>query len=318
MLYPAQQGVALSFFHPVRDIGGNYVAGQAGSVTKALLGPDRLAATAGELAAVTLSDYATGWVKVTITEPRLGEYTLTLTNPSAPTADGRVEDYGVMVLAGLTPSATLLTSLDRVRTRLQLKKPNTSPAVPIQPGDAHDFDTLIALLISEVSDDYQGMLGRTFVDQAYTAFLDGSGTPHLVLPAGPVTSFTSLNSVEYTDDGAGGVTETLTVVPRHTYVVAGLANQPRFYGRGRVDLLGGAYFPRGPRRYKAVFGAGFATIPESVVGLATEAVVYRLMTRDTGHLLSQSQGDGSISYLRPQQMVEFREGRLGAFMLEAA
>jgi len=50
-IYPAQQGVALSFFHPVRDIGGNYVAGQAGSVTKALLGPDRLAATAGELAA---------------------------------------------------------------------------------------------------------------------------------------------------------------------------------------------------------------------------------------------------------------------------
>ena len=315
MLYPAQQGVALSFFHPVRNIDGNYVAGQAASVSKALLGPDRLAATAGELAAVTLSDYATGWVKVTITEPRLGEYTLTLTNPSAPTADGRVEDYGVMVLAGLTPSATLLASLERIRTRLQLVN---SANTPIQPGESHPFDSLIALLISEVSDDYQGMLGRTFIDQAYTAYLDGSGTPHLVLPAGPVTSFTSLNSVEYTDDGAGGVTETLTVVPRHTYVVAGLASQPRFYGRGRVDLLGGAYFPRGPRRYKAVFGAGFATIPESVVGLATEDVVYRLMTREFGHLLSQSLGEGSISFVRPAQMIEMRESRLAPFMLEAA
>jgi hypothetical protein len=313
--YQLQQGVALQFFHPVRTLEGAYVAGQAANLGKSLLGPDRLAATGAELAAVTLSDYATGWVLVTATLPRLGEYTLELTNPNPPTADGRIEPYSLRVGAGLVASATLLTSRDRVRTRLQLTKPD---GTPIQPGDSHPFDSLIDLLISEVSDDYQNGLGRTFIEQAYTEYLDGTGTPSLVLGNGPLVSVTSLSYVDYQDNGAGGVTEVLTTVGRHTYVLSGLRSQARFCGRGRIDLIGGAEFVRGPKCYKAVYTAGFAAVPEGIVGLATEDVVFRLMTRDTGHLLSKSLGDGTVSYMRPGQMAEARESRLNPYLLEAA
>jgi hypothetical protein len=36
------------------------------------------------------------------------------------------------------------------------------------------------------------------------------------------------------------------------------------------------------------------------------------------HLVTQSLGDGSISYLRPAQIQEMRERRLAPYMLEAA
>lgn len=316
--YPAVQGVAYSFFHPVRDINGAYVAGQAAAIaaSKAMLGPDRLAATAGELAAVTLSDFATGWVQVTVTLPRLGEYTLTLTNPGLPTADGAPVDYPIIVGAGVAVSTTLLTSRDRIRTRMQLVNALNQP---IQPGDSHPFDSLIDLIVSEVSDELQTIAGRTFIETAYTSYIDGSGTRSLLLPAGPLASFTSLSLVDYRDDGAGGVTEVLTTVPRSSYVLAGLRSQPQFKGLGRIDLIGwGARFVCGVKNYKATFSAGFATVPEMIVGLATEDCVFRIMSRESGHLVSQSLGEGSVSFLRPQQMADLRESRLAPYMLEAA
>jgi len=313
MAYQAQLGVPISVLHPVRDINGNYVAGQASAITKNLLKPDR---TVDSVTAVTKIDFATGWVQATLTPSLLGTYTLELTNPDVPTADGRTEPYGLVVSAGVAASATLLTSRDRVRTRLQLKN---AAGQPIQPSDPHAFDSLIDLLISEVSDEYQAWLGRTLVEQSYTEYLDGSRTRSLVLSAGPLVSVTSVESVEYRDDGAGGVTEILTVIPRHTYVLAGLRTQPRYWGRGRIDLVGSdAVWTSGVKRYRVVYLAGLAGVPESIVGLATEDVVYRLMTRDTGHLLSQTLGDGSITYLRPAQMVETRETRLVPYLLEAA
>lgn len=313
--YQAQLGVPLTFFHPVRDTNGAFVAGQAASVSKALVGPDRLAAPA-ELAGVTLTNHAVaGWVVVTLADlTRLGSYTLALTNPVG--TDERTEEYSIVVSAGLAPSATLLTSLDRVRARMMLKD---TDGTPIAPGDVSDYDALINLLISEVSDEYQANLGRTFIEQAYTVYIDGTGRGSLVLPAGPLVSLTSLSSVQYQDDGAGGVTEVLTVVPRSSYVLSGLRSFPGFRGLGRVDMVGSCgTFTRGAKNYKAVFTAGFATVPEAVVGLATEDVVFRLMTRDTGHLLSQALGDGSITYLRPQQMIEQREARLSPYLMEAA
>jgi hypothetical protein len=313
-VYPAQLGVPLSLFHPVRDINGNYVAGQAASVTKALLGPDRLAAPT-ELAGVTLSDYATGWVRAVFTGTRLGEYTLELSNPVG--TDERRDPYPILVGAGVAPSVTLLTSLDRVRARMMLRTGVDKHL--IQPGEVHEFDALLNLLISEVSDEYQAWLGRTFAEQSYSVYLDGTGRASMVLPAGPLVTMTSLHLVEYQDDGAGGVTEVLTLVPRSSYVLSGLRTFPGFRGLGRVDLVGGcAEFTRGAKNYRAVFTAGFSTVPEGIVGLATEDVVYRLMTRDTGHLLSQSLGDGSISYMRPAQMFEQRETRLAPYLLEAA
>ncbi len=315
MAWRAQQGVPLTFPHPVRDLNGNFVASQAASVTQNLLGPDRAAAS--EVA--TLTDLVTGWVEVKITlTAALGVYTLKLTNPSFPTADGRVTEYSITVSAGFAAADNLLTTRDRIRTRLQLQKPGSDPSVPIVPGDSHVLDALIDLLISEVSDEYQNWLGRTFAEATYTEYLDGSGRSSLILGVGPLVSVTSLESVEYEDDGAGGVTETKTLIAPHTYVVAGLRTQPRYTGRGRIDFLGESVFTRGPRRYRVIFVAGFDPIPETIIGLATTDVVSRLNTRETGHLLSQSLGDGTTSFLRPGQMQEAREMGLTPYLVEAA
>ena len=312
MAYQAQVGVPITLMHPVRDINEAFVAGQASAVTSALTGPDRLAS--GE--DVDLADHAVaGWVTATFTPERIGTYTLELTNPSSPTADGRIAPYDVVVTAGLAPSATLLTSLDRVRTRLDLKWTDDTP---IQPGQPHAYDALLNLLISEVSDEYQQNLGRTLAEQTYTEYLDGTGRSSLVLGAGPIVSATSVSVVEYQDDGAGGVTEVLTAVPRHTFVIAGQRNQPRYAGRGRLDMIGGACFTPGPRNHKIVYVAGFATVPEAIVGLATHDVVSRFLARETGHLLSKSLENGTISYMRPGQMQEMRDATLEAWRLEAA
>jgi hypothetical protein len=276
------------------------------------LGPDRLAAPT-ELATLALSDEAVGWIQAIITLSRLGTYTLSLTNPVG--TDEREIAYDIQVSAGISPSASLLTSLDRLRTRLQLKN---AAGQPIQPGDPHALDALLMIFISEVSDDIQGELGRTFAETDYIEYLDGNNRSSLVLGAGPLVSFTSLNWVDYQDNGAGGVTEVLTVVPRSSYVLAGLRSQPRFYGLGRIDLLGGALFTPGPKRYKAIHRCGFSPLPEGLVRWATEDAFYRAMSRDVGNLLSQTLGDGSITYMRPQQMMESRELGLAPFRLEAA
>jgi hypothetical protein len=319
MLYAAQMGVAFQFFHPVRDINGNFVAGQAANVSKSLLGPDRLAASAPELAAVTLTNYpgVTGWVLVTVTLSRLGQFTLTLTNPGPPTTDDRITDYDIVTAPGISVSTTLLTSLDRVRTRMGLLKPGTQ--TPIQPGDTHPLDSLINLVISEVSEEYQDLVGRTFIEQTYTEYIDGSCTRSLMLTAGPLVSITSVESVQYLDDGAGGVTESRTVVPRSSYVLAGLRSQPRFVGRGRLDLVAHCgLWLEGKKRYRVIYVAGFAAVPEAVVGLATEDVVSRINNAQTGHLLSQVLGDGQITFMRPQQLIEMRTSRLATYLLEAA
>jgi len=314
--YQAQLGVQIKILHPVRDINGAFVAGQAAGVTKSLIKPDR---TIDSVTVVTKSDHAVaGWVEVTVSLPLLGTYTLELTNPEPPTADGRITPYDIVVSAGVLASATLLTSRDRVRTRLQLTKEGIDPPTPISPSDAHTLDSLIDLLISEVSDEYQKWSGRTFAEATYTEYLDGSGRSSLVLGGGPLVSITSLESVEYQDDGAGGVTEVRTTVKRHTYVLAGLRTQPRYTGLGRIDFVGNALFTRGAKNYRVVYLAGFASLPEALVGLATTDVVYRLMTRVTGHLLSQMLGDGTVSFLRPQQMQEAREQVLGLYLAEAA
>lgn len=313
MGYQVQLGFPLTFFHPVRDTNGNYIAGQASAITKQLLKPDR---TVDTTTPVSLTDHVVaGWVRVNLTLASLGAWTLILGNPDDPTADGLATDYPIAVQVGMAGGGNLLTSLDRVRLRMNLK---WTDGTPIEPGQAHELDDYLNLLISEVSDEYQRFCGRTFGETPYTEYLDGSGRGSLVLGAGPLVSFTSLSVVDYQDDGAGGVTEVLTVVPRHTYVLAGLRAQPRYTGLGRVDLVGGATFTPGPKRFKAVYVAGFDVLPEALVGRVTEDVVYRAMTRDTGHLLSKMLGDGSITYMRPQQMQEVRQEIFDVFRLEAA
>jgi|GEM_PF-4557647 len=312
MAWQIKKGENLIFHHPVRDVNGIFVANQAASVTKALLQPDKFPASE----VVTLTDFALGWVQASFTPTLTGQYVLTLTNPAFPTADGRVTPYDINSTAGFVAGQSLLTTLDRVRTRLQLEKADGK--TPIESGDPHPFDALLNLLISEVSDSIQEDLQRTFAEATYTEYLDGTGISGLVLGVGPLVSITSVESVQYDDDGAGGVTETLETIERHSYVLGGLRSQPRHTGLGRIERLGQSIWTRGPKRYKVVYVAGFDALPEKLVGYATEEVVYQLMTRESVHLLSQSLGDGTIAFIRPMQREEFRRAIMSAYRLERA
>lgn len=313
MSYRAQVGIPFSFPHPVRDVNGNMVAGQASAVTRALLRPDRSSASEVPV----LSDLpVAGWVQVTLTLLQAGIYSLQLTNPAFPLADGRATDYDIQVAPGIAGSTFLLTSLDRVRERLRLTKDAATGAI-YGPGDVSPWDSLLNSLISEVSDEYQIRMSRIIAQGTYTEYYDGTGQSRLVLRQGPLVSITSLESVVYSDNGAGGVTETRTLMAPHLYRAAGLRDG-RNRSLGRIDLTGCQAFTPGIQNYRVVYVAGWDAIPEALVGMATTRVVNDYMTRETKYLAAQTIGDTSLTPLSPKQIADAEDRALWPFVAEAA
>jgi len=308
--YQTSVNVPVTVFHPVRDVNGNLVASQAAAVTKALLKPDRTAASE----VVTLSDIGvTGWVQAALSPTAPGQYTLQLTSPDFPTADGRFEEYAIVVTSGLAPSAGLLTTLDRVRIRMQFRKTDGSL---YGAAEASPYDSLLNAMISEVSDEYQNRLGRTILEAGYVDYLHGNGQSRLPLNEGPLVSITSVETVAYSDNGAGGVTETRTLVAPHLYVGGGLRGQGRHLGVGAVVLLGWATFTRGVRNYRVSHTGGFATVPEGIVGISTTRVVNDWYTKDTKYLLSKTLSDTAISVLSPERIREEEEQALAPYVVD--
>jgi hypothetical protein len=315
--YQTSVNVPVTVLHPVRDVNGALVPSQAAAVVKALLKPDRTAAS--EVA--TLSDIGTtGWVQAVLSPTAPGQYTLQLTSPGFPTADGRFEEYAIVVSSGLASSTGLLTTLDRVRTRLQLKKIDGSLYAPT---DVSPIDGLINAMISEVSDEYQNRLGRTILEAGYIDYLHGNGLSRLPLNEGPLVSIASLETVAYSDNGAGGVTETRTLVAPHLYVGGGLRGQGRHLGVGAVVLLGrdqyggnGSVFTRGDRNYRVSYTGGFSTVPEGIVGIATTRVVNDWYTKDTKYLLSKTLSDSAMSVLSPERIREEEERALAPYLVD--
>ncbi len=169
-------------------------------------------------------------------------------------------------------------------------------------GALDDHNDLLEALVLEQSDAIERYLGRTIENpsSAYTHYFGGDGTPTLRLREGPLVSITSVQSVVYSDDGAGGRDEALTTVEPHTYLEMN-ARSEGAVGVAELHLLSGVWTP-GIRNYKVVYNAGWESldtggsndIPEAIVAQATKEVAARFNTRSLDGLASRTLGDGSI------------------------
>ena len=282
MAYQATNGAAVTIRHPVRDIAGALVTGQAGAITKALSDP---AIGAPAISVTVVEVGTTGWYLLTFTPNVVGIWVLTVTNPVPLVADGATTEYSVDVLSGVVAAVSGLTTLDRLKRRIG--KVET------------DVDVLLGEIISEISSDVEMRCGRSFGEQAYTHYMSGDGTARLVLPQGPLVSVASVDLVTYSD--VGGVrTETLTAVLPPVYVELG-ARSLNSDGPGVLQRLGSTW-PWGLRNVKIGFTAGYSSLPEQLVGQATTACAAVFFSREAAGLRSKTEGEYSVDVLTPAQL----------------
>lgn len=131
-----------------------------------------------------------------------------------------------------------LTTLDRAKSFLEIS------------GDSKD--TILTLLINQVTGSIEQFLKRSLLSQSYTEKYDGTGNNTLVLNQFPVTAFTSLEV-----NTSGDSTEDWQTIDTKNYF---------WYRDGRVvlnnpiagflDQDAGDFLPY-PKKYKATYTAGF-------------------------------------------------------------
>lgn len=282
MSFLVELGQAAVVLHPVRDLDGDTVTGQAGSISTALNDPS--GASSG--LSVTVAEVgATGWYTLTVTPTSAGLWRLQATGEAAlgrAVPDGASPafvDYVVdVVSAGVSTTGNLLTTTARCRTRL---------------GIDTAFDTILDDIVAEVSGRIQDELGRAVLEASYTDYLDGSGTDWLLLRQGPLVSVASVNLVTYEDDGGGGRQETLTEVEEWQRLDQGLRAEGHL-GAGSVRMAHGQRFTPGRRNYRVAYTAGFSTVPESLAHVATLDAVAEFNLREVHGLRSKSTGDASV------------------------
>lgn len=171
-----------------------------------------------------------------------------------------------------------LTTLDRLKRRIG--------------QDGTDHDALLNEIITEMSQDIEHRAGRIFNEQSHTAYLNGDGTPRLVLPQGPLVSITTIESIAYSDDGAGARVETETTILESTFLESGV----RARGEDGPPVLVriGSAWPFGKQNIKVVFVGGYDTLPEKLIGDVTTACAGRWFVREAAGLRGKTEGDYSI------------------------
>jgi hypothetical protein len=302
MAYQATVGQLATVRHVVRNLAGSgVVSGQQALITATLVDP---AGVASALPVAIAEVGASGYYNASFTPTTAGTWILSLTNPAG--TDGATLDYHLVATVGQTltaPGTNDLTTLGRVRERLQF------------PATITQFDGLLATLITEVSNSFLDLMGpRTVKETQHTHYLNGSGTPALILPEGPLVSVASVHLVEYQNDGAGGRQEVLTVVPPYDRLEGGLRSEGHL-GRGRIELLGGVWAV-GRRNVKVVHTCGWAVVPEKLVSLTTTAVITKWLTRETDGLASKVMADFQQNLLSPRQLQDSIDRELQPYMLE--
>ena len=186
-----------------------------------------------------------------------------------------------------------LTTLALIKTRL------FSGTSDVDPGS--DYDTLIGELINDVSDHIGQRCDRVFGEATHTEYPDGSGTDTLLLSQGPLVSVTSVNTVEYGDDGVGARTETLTAVDEADRLEVGLRAENAI-GLAGIRLRSGI-FTKGRRNYKVIYVGGFLSVLDGTAGdiplalrdAATAHVSALFNLRGLEGIATKDVGDGSRS-----------------------
>jgi len=279
MAYHVGKGNEVTILHVVRDINGDPVAWQASSLTTTLYEPD---GTVSSLTVTATDIGTTGFVSLKFTPDQTGNWLLQVTNPSG--TDEGTYTYTAQVSAAaevLAETSGLLTTLARVKERLGFASSNTT------------WDDLLNSLISEISNKAKDITGRVLTEATYTEYYDGTGTDTLYLRQGPLVSVSSVYSVSYGSDGAGGRSESTSLLDPSNYVLDGLRDE-NWRGCGKIRLLGGTW-TEGVRNWKVTYTAGYDTVPESLVHFATNWVVSAFLTRECFGLASKVIGDGSIT-----------------------
>ena len=295
MAYRAQAGNQVTVLHGLVDVAGTgFVTGQAAANWN-LTVYDHLRVAQGAITPVVAEVGVTGWYTLAYTQPAgsTGIWTLEGTEPAG--AAGKF-NYPITVTVGIAASAGRdLTTLTRVKDRLFTDHEGGAPVT---------FDSLLAGLITEISNDIQEWLGRYLGESTYTEYHDGSGRAALILLQGPLVSVTGVWQVEYGDDGAGNRTETLTELLQANRLERNLRADGSL-ALSRLDHLGGV-FTRGQKNWKVTYTGGFATLPEGLVGNVTDEVVAAFKTREMKGLVSKILDDGQMNVLSPRQLADAR------------
>lgn len=183
------------------------------------------------------------------------------------------------------------SSKTNVKTMLGLASADTS------------LDALIDLLLPRVDEVIDGELGRggSLASSEQTAYLDGSGRAWLILPRRPVTAVAHVyvDQQGYYGQAAGGfaaATEwtvgTDFAIPR-TDATEG--NGGVLLALKNPDFGGGGIWPEGRGNVKAVYTAGYSSIPADLALAADQLCALLIQGAEKGSPL-QSETIGRYAY----------------------
>jgi hypothetical protein len=159
-------------------------------------------------------------------------------------------------------------------TRLQVKN-----YVGINQADA-TLDNLIHDIINRVSTAFETYCSRTFRALEYTEYHDGGDGVRALFPDQyPINSITSIHEDSDWVYGSDKLIDSSDYKIMHDrYIVF---DKFLAYGEGAIKL---------------VYNAGYTTIPLDITQAAIDEVARRLKHRKDGEVVSQTQGDGTITY----------------------
>jgi len=287
MAWSGVKNVELTVRHAVRDSEGALVTGVAGSVATVLVDPDG----AGSAITVTVVEIGTtGWYELALTLDEAGTWILTITNPSAPTADGGVFDYPLQIseagLAGYGEGSFGLTTRALVKSHLGLGDSSTT------------HNVLIDSLVTGLSSQLQSRSGRHFGSWVHTETYDGLGVGRLWLEQGPLQSVTSIEELSYSDAGEAAL-------ELDAWRYEGVGRSSELGGddrRAHIVRLDGGKFSRGVRNWRVIYTAGYVNIPAGLTMDCTRLVVAHFRRRDIEGLVSKGSVDLSATPLDPTDL----------------
>lgn len=269
----AVKGQIVEALFDVVDPSYALLTGQASLVTKSLRDQD---GAASETVTV-VEQGASGYYKASFTPAKGGmpptEYLLDITEPSG--TAGRQHRFLIQVYDSITQvsgvTGSYLTTLANVRQALGLGASDTTD------------DAFLTNLIARVSEFIKRATRRALTQTTLTEYHNGRGLETLLLRDWPVISMTSIHeSVDLPR-----VYDSTTLVSSSGYVVD-----------SELGIIQRPFNPwyRAFQSIKAIYVAGYASVPLDLEQLAIDLVVAKYRKRALGDVAARSLMDGSISY----------------------
>lgn len=267
----AQKGSVVAAPFDVRDSSYALMSGQAANVTKTLRDPDT-GAVASETVTIAESG-SSGYYRWSFTPTKGGmppkNYLLQLEEPVG--SRGQILNWLIQsydALPAIAGPTSNLTTLANLKEHLRIP-------------DAGE-DAYLTNLIARVSEWIKRETRRVLTQTTLTEIHDGRGRPAFRLRDWPVISFTTLHEDPECVYGANAL------VDATEYVVDARL--------GEVIRKFSVPFLRYAQSLRAVYVAGYATIPLDLEMAAIELCALKWRRRKNEGLSSRSLQDGSVTY----------------------